>query len=547
MKTENSEDPSPHDFSKVRAAVSSLERAIRSHRVHEGRGPTLDEHIEAATGQLSSLLENHPLTLRVSSFGLLYGNRPLSGARGVDATWFGLFADSVRDLCFQPGLSSEEVRVFIEVLCSEPEEGDDRVTLLWRREVHSIELFLSSLVPTRLEPGADGDIRLVSEGASPFEEEPDSPGTSAMAFSQGDPRRMLGCDGLSWLTRVEAHPFEVDPWIEAAGEKGGARARGEDAGRLVDVLLAATGPENSGMPWLLETHLDQLLTRDSGGLLGSLLRALLDHESPSSRPILEQIAGPAFMTRLAPLCDVDAEGLEDVVSALGKVDPDGLSALLVELRDPGAQARYARLAGETGGDVLPFYLNQLDSEDEHEALSAVQALATIDGDRGLPGLAKAMGSSMDRVRYQALRALGGRYHPDLAVALVDILEDSRRVHRLLALRLLQKSGDPQTARSIVEIVKRPDFLDRDPEEKKTWLGTLASFPESDTFAAFEALLSMRSAIRKTVAELQLVAVEQLGRMKHPQARRLLVDSKGSWQLARSVRKAIAKALEEGGT
>ena len=78
MRTsEGSVDASTHDFSRVRAAVSSLERAIRSHRIHEGRGPTLDEHIHAAAEQLLSLLELGALTLRVSSFGLLFENCPL--------------------------------------------------------------------------------------------------------------------------------------------------------------------------------------------------------------------------------------------------------------------------------------------------------------------------------------------------------------------------------------------------------------------------------------------------------------------------------------
>ena len=136
------ETDASHDFSKVRAATAGLDRAIRSFRLHEGHGPTVSEHLNAATELLRELVESGPLSLRVSSFGLLFGNRPLSGARGIDDTWFGLFADSVRDICFNPGLSADEVHTFVDVLCGEPEEGDDRVTLLWRREVHHIELLI---------------------------------------------------------------------------------------------------------------------------------------------------------------------------------------------------------------------------------------------------------------------------------------------------------------------------------------------------------------------------------------------------------------------
>jgi len=553
METQGSEQPedaATHDFGRVRTAVAGLERAIRSHRLHEGRGPTLEQHIDAATQQLSALLENGPLTLRVSSFGLLFGNRPLTGARGIDATWFGLFADSVRDLCFLPGISSDEVRVFVEVLCTEPEEGDDRVTLLWRREVHRIELFLSSLLPARLEPGPDGDIRLVTEGgaAALFEPTGDSPGNSSLAFSRDDPRALVGREGLSWIANVESQPFEANPWVEAALREGGARARGGDIGRFVDALLTAreAGREHQGDPPLLAALLENLLVRDPEGGLIPLLRALTEHSHPGARPILEHLARPEFMVRLAGRCDLDPEGLEAVVRSLGEVDPDGLSALLVELRSGDAQARFARLAGDSGGDVLPFYLNQLDSEDEREALGAVQALAALDGERGLPGLAKAMSSTSDRVRYQALRSLEGRYHPSLAEALSDTLEDPRRVQRLLALRMLEQADDPEITRAVIDIVKREDFLERDPEERATWLRSLTNLPADQSIDALAHLLGLRSAIRKKVAELQLVVVEQLAHMEQPRARQLLTDSKGRWQLARAVRKAIAQVLDEGG-
>jgi len=540
-----------HDFTRVRAVVSSLERAIRSHRLHEGQGPTLDEHVGAAAQQLDDLLESGDLTLRVSSFGLLFGNKPLTGARGVDETWFGLFADSVRDLCFQPGLSAAELRIFIEVLCSEPAEGDDRVTLLWRREIHHIELFLATLVPTRLEAGADGDVRLVAEAgaASLFDPAEGEPGTPALAFSQGDPRALVGATGLSWIGRVESPLFEPEPWVEAASQAGGARARGQDARRFAAALRSASAslPAGAEVPVLLDAVLDALLVRDPEAQLVPLLAALLEHESASAAPILARLAQPEFMVRLAPLCDLDAQGLDPVVSALGKVDPDGLSALLVELRNPDAQKRFAQLAGESGGDVVPFYLTQLDSEDEREALSAVSALAALGRERALPGLAKAMNSSSDRVRYQALRSLDGQYHPDMAEALMAALDDPRRVQRLLALRVLEQCDEQRVAAAVTEIVMRSDFLERDPEERGKWMHALGSFPATETLAAFAHLLGLRSALRKDVAQLQLLAIAGLQATPQPRARQLLADSKGNWQLARAVRKAIAAALEGSGT
>ncbi len=531
----------------MRTALAGLERAIRSYRLHEGRGPTLEEHLAAATGQLSDLLGDQPLTLRVSSFGLLFGNRPLTGSRGVDATWFGLFSDSVRDVTFQPGISSEEVRTFVEVLCAEPEEGDDRVTLLWRREVHRIELFLSSLLPTRLEEGPDGDIRLVSEAgnAALFGGHQDAPGTPALAFSRDDPRSLVGDEGLSWIARVESHPFHVNPWIDAAREPGGARARGRDVRRFVDALLearAAAGAEAESCS-LLDSFIETLLGRDPEGQLLLLLTALVEHDAPTARPLVERLARPELMVRLAPLCDLDPQGFEAVVSALGTVDPNGLSALLVELRSPAAQKHFAQLAGDAGGDVVPFYLNQLDSEDPREALSAVQALADLDGDRGLPGLAKALSLPSDRVRYQALRSLGGRYHPDLAPTLLEVLEDPRRVHRLLALRVLEQSDDPRVLHGVIATVKQAEFLERDPEEQATWIRSLAAFPGEDAIGAFAHLMGLTSAVRKATTRLQLVVVEHLAKMEQPRARQVLVDNKGRWQLARSVRKAIAKSLE----
>ena len=177
----------------------------------------------------------------------------------------------------------------------------------------------------------------------------------------------------------------------------------------------------------------------------------------------------------------------------------------------------------------------------------MDALAALDGDRGLPGLARALSSPSDRVRYQSLRSLGGRYHPDLAKTLLEVLEDPRRVHRLLALRVLEQSDEPSVAQGVIEAVKGAEFLERDPEEQARWLTCLAAFPEDEEIGALSHLLGLRSAIRKAVARLQLLVVEQLAKREHPRARQALVDARGRWQLARVVRKAIASALEKQGT
>ena len=546
--SQHNEDSLTHDFGRVRSAVASLERAMRSHRVNEGQGPTVEEHIAAATRLFAELLKRGPVTLRVSSFGLLYKNRTLMGSRKIDDSWFGLFADSVRDLTFEPGVSDDEMRTFIEVLCGEPEEGDDRVTLLWRREVHRIQLYISSLLPTRLEPGEDGDIRLVSEKgiASLFEPPQDAPGTPALAFSRQDPRSLVGREELSWIASAQSQPFEVEPWVEAALSSGGARARGDDVQRFVEAIVGAgPGEAEAGVPSLLVALLDTLLCRDPQGWLLPLLNALVAQDTAVARPIQAHLAHPEFLVRLAPLCDMNPGDFEQVIGVLGEVDPDGLSAFLVALRSPMAQTRFARLAGDAGGDVLPLYLQQLDSEDEQEVLSTVEALRALSGERGLPGLEKALRSRFDRVRYQALRALEGQNHPSLFATLVEVLDDPRRVHRLQALRMLGTSAEPIVVQAVADRVQRPEFLERDPAEQTTWLRSLAGFPDEETIEAYRHLLGLRSLARKPVTDMQLQVVEHLAKMQFPGGRQLLSGAKGGWQLARSVRKAIATALKGG--
>jgi HEAT repeat protein len=195
--------------------------------------------------------------------------------------------------------------------------------------------------------------------------------------------------------------------------------------------------------------------------------------------------------------------------------------------------------------VLPFFLGKLDSENEREAVSAVEALAALDGERRVTGLAKALASPRDRVRYQALRALAGESHPGLTAALVALLEDPRRVHRLLALRMLADLASSPARRGIVQALGMEEFLDRDREEQATWLRALVDFPDQERLPVFAGLLGQRSAARKAIAQLQLLVVEQLSVPDQPQARQLLAEHKGRWQLARAVRKAIAATLAGG--
>jgi len=535
----------------IRQTVTSLDRAARTWRLYDGRGSTLETQLEDLVRRSTALVESGSVSCRVRPFGLSWQGSPLQAPGQSGASWLELFREGVRELTLHPGLEAWELRALLDVLCSEPQEGDDRVTALWRREVRHVELYVASVLSPELEVDENGEVRLIEDrsraallAASQSETAPE------LAFSPDDIRRLRADDRLAWIAEAQAPPYEPAAWIVEARDSASEKSSGEHFRGFVQALLSVRpglgGEDGGALPALLESALQTTFRADRGGAFADQLRFLCEHDGPEGAHFRASLASEAWMTRLAQACDETPELFEASIAAIGREAPDALTGMLVDLRSPEARSIYARLAGEAGGNILPFYEQQLSSEDESEALAAVAALGTVDGADATTALAVAVAHPLEKIRYRALRALGGRYHPAIRSSVLAALRDPRRVNRLLALGLLEGSSEEATARAILAELKSPGFMERDKEEQGTWLAAVERFDEPGLLSWLDEVLDRNSMVRgRTLEQLQLQVVASLARRATDRSRRSLEKASKRWALTRGVRKAAAAALKEG--
>ena len=140
----------------------------------------------------------------------------------------------------------------------------------------------------------------------------------------------------------------------------------------------------------------------------------------------------------------------------------------------------------------------------------------------------------------------GRQVPDARVAVGRILRDPVRSNRLLALEILQSSGESRSAGPILSAVQEASFTTKDGDEQKAFYGALASFRDPRTLAFFAKVLATNNVTRNAeLLKRQLQAVDALASMSTPESRKELEKVSSRWlspaELKDAARSALARA------
>ena len=201
---------------------------------------------------------------------------------------------------------------------------------------------------------------------------------------------------------------------------------------------------------------------------------------------------------------------QPILQRLVVVAQGAMVAMFKTLRPGDAANALQSMLGEAGVDLTDYYLDQLDGDDEKILLNAIGALGRIGSPDALRAVAKGLTGTLSSVRAAALKALDGRYDEAYRVELGRVLRDPEKENRVIALKILAKSGDRRMCWPILGIAQSRGFDRLAVDEQAAVYHALGAFQDNRNLEHFEAVLSNKNLMRNKAARgRQMMTVEAL--------------------------------------
>jgi HEAT repeat protein len=460
-----------------------------------------------------------------------------------------LYKDGLRRLTLLPGVETEEILRFLQVINRSKllpsDAGDDLLTLLWEQEFVLVSYVFVEVLGEGLEFLQDSDTRQHPLEIADTRADARAEVATAEEALAGSEEAPGGGHGLVDLSDFDATPYFLDDaeirLIQSELEDEYRRDMRQAAiDALLDVLETQREPAVRHeaialLDEILPTQLStggfravarilrelRVISARAQGLDQDLHNAVLSFEERLSTPeILEQL-----FRVLADNANRPSD--EDVGEVLHELKPSALPAVLTQLgRIADANVRRVLESSvESIARTQPQALGALLEGDPPDALSPAISLATRLGlSQFVPVIIGHMTHPEESVRLAAVRSLGEFGTPTAIVALEEALEDTERSVRQAALSLLiERGGSGGLVRRLEGLLF--DGTDRDWErsERRAMFEAYGALAGEPAISRLRVLLEPRGVFRRRQSpDTRACALFALGKVRTFDAR-LLVD------------------------
>jgi HEAT repeat protein len=528
--------------------VHELIRAFKVRRLYDPGHPQRRESEEHSGARIAALLEESGgIDFVLESERLLVDGMPVhEQPEGRDSIVFLLYREGVRQLSFYPGLTGDELGVFLDEVAAAAlagaEDEFDLVARLWGRHfVHIRYAFVEELLDQDWVPAAEKEPLVLGRDQEPivlFDEDK----SAAEFLREVDPTLyFLDEEDMASLQRA----------IESEKERTLLQ---ETLTCLVEVLNVM-GPGDpariySAIADIQESFVDDALYEEVIRLhevFSAFLRSRAGEEAPPAlSALLDRALDPAVLHRLANrveegnvseeiagayyrtfgrgrlpvllahcgdlkrLCQRPA--LAEVMIDLARSEP-ALLRSAIEHKDPTVACLAAYLAGlMADGTLLEPLARALETGDDSVRREALLAVKHIGGGRALEVVARRIEDADSTIRLYALRhVVSHRYVP--ALPRVQALLDQATDRSLTERRLLYEAYGALGGRDVVDdlgrrLRRRGGLLRKiDPEEQACVLVALGAVgtPEARSL------------------------VEEASSARHPLVQRAALEVLGAWE------------------
>ncbi|MGQ0703770.1 MAG: HEAT repeat domain-containing protein [Gemmatimonadales bacterium] len=547
---------------QVGELIKTIVKALRAFQMYPPNNPMYQRNQQAIRDAFLPIWSATPgLTLAVTESDLVWEEQIVyhQPHRAESFAWM-LYQDGMRILRLRPGVETEEIVTFLQVVARArllaTDAADDLLTLLWEQEF----LFMDyQFAETFGEGGPTLEPRSVL-GSGAALPETAAATTCEQVAAEVEEARALPPELEefdSTLYFLEGH--EIRALADQVAQEYSRDVRQAAFDALLDTFeLQSSNVVRAEILGIFEQLVPNLLNRGEFRVVAGLLREfkaiaqrvtvmdgeirqrLLSFQARLSEPsILAQLLQALEASSVVPddadigmvLGELYAEGLETMLTFLPGLKRPTIRQILEE--------SVARL-GAAHSDVLLGLIRKADSE----ALPGAVALCgRLKLSAAVPGLEPLLGHPEVTVRRSAVEALGGIGSPGALAVLERALDDPDRGVRSAAVGLVVKRGYRGALRRLEAVVqgRGPQELER--AERRHFFEAYAVLGGPAILPVLTDLLEPKGIFRrKGPVEVRTCAAYAVARLQIPEARALLERLQQDKELP--VRNAAVRALRE---
>ena len=551
-----------------RDLTSAFIKAIKAFRFYPPDNPTLKGFRDQLLKKFQFFLNKYQsFVIQVGEYNLSFKGKIIYENKDVKSSLaFSLYKDGLREIRFVKGLEEWEVQGVIDVLKHSENINqleDDIVTLMWEKDfVHvsylATDEFLEEtpvIIPDNIDQFRKNlvfkplahhvEVELAEEGS---EEGVDLDEILSKAIDEPPP--FVSDRSVYFLTPDEVEGLRKD--VESEADPAFVF-------NVTDILFEILALEKEQEPYqdavnILIKVLDAFLTLGEFTKATDLLKRvyiilktydLQDWQSESIRKIIVGAGEEVRIERIGKVLEREEVRLEDVnvyLSLLQKNSIKPLIKLLGELKNSKARRVFCDALSEIGKNAIEMFTPFMDDRRWYLVRNIVYILGRIGKEQSLPYIQKAFNHEENRVRREAIQALGLIGSPKAIGLLVRALTDNDVRIRCMAAINLGKGGKKVGLIPLLEVVQSKDFYKREPAEIKAFFNAIGMAGSNEAVPALQQLLERKSWFsRGKTDEIRIGAANALAIIGTPDARAVLEVGKNSKE--ESIREACAQALK----
>lgn len=551
-----------------RDLTSAFIKAIKAFRFYPPDNPTLKGFRDQLLKKFQFFLNKYQsFVIQVGEYNLSFKGKIIYENKDVKSSLaFSLYKDGLREIRFVKGLEEWEVQGVIDVLKHSENINqleDDIVTLMWEKDfVHvsylATDEFLEEtpvIIPDNIDQFRKNlvfkplahhvEVELAEEGS---EEGVDLDEILSKAIDEPPP--FVSDRSVYFLTPDEVEGLRKD--VESEADPAFVF-------NVTDILFEILALEKEQEPYqdavnILIKVLDAFLTLGEFTKATDLLKRvyiilktydLQDWQSESIRKIIVGAGEEVRIERIGKVLEREEVRLEDVnvyLSLLQKNSIKPLIKLLGELKNSKARRVFCDALSEIGKNAIEMFTPFMDDRRWYLVRNIVYILGRIGKEQSLPYIQKAFNHEENRVRREAIQALGLIGSPKAIGLLVRALTDNDVRIRCMAAINLGKGGKKVGLIPLLEVAQSKDFYKREPAEIKAFFNAIGMAGSNEAVPALQQLLERKSWFsRGKTDEIRIGAANALAIIGTPDARAILEVGKNSKE--ESIREACAQALK----
>lgn len=558
------------ESASVKQLIRLLDKTSKSTRTYGPNNPVAQKFFQQFHEQLTQHLVTYGRLGVLVQRSELYFKEELVYQTQDEATGdnlaFKLYADGIRELTFQDGLSQEELMFFLDSLwggATGEESDDDLVTRLWSKNLSTIavvtaeEIAKASGSENVLSLQIDGVLNAsVSSLREMLDRERAQHGNAPADSGAG-----AGNSGTPGRFRADLVGYEVsDEELAALAKEVEAESSRDSTMYVLDILTVILASEQT--PRLLtklfevfDSVLESLTRQGNWTVLDTVLSLL--HEAEALRPNLseqhkQQLTGlfqsltrperiKLIETYLNRTPNANAKGLPALMLTMTPESVPALCTLLANLESPTHHAIVCEALFNLAKDTPEPILKGLIDRRPLYVRNLLSIIPRWNNPRHAETVEKIMRYPDAQVRKDVVRTLGVLRPSGNGAKFIRLLSDPDEPVRLAALKLLMNGPYTVPFSLWSPLVSAEEFHDRTPSEKRAVFHAMRQTAGDEAVSYWQSLFTEWSwTNRKKREDLAVLAADALGKLGSPAA--LAALEVGQTKGSATVRQACATAL-----